>query len=176
MANQQLQLVELSLEMEGSFNSFLEELKRQGQSRRLFEYDNEPFEVFVEKLKGHQQGKFLPEGWVPYTTFFLVANNGTILGKSSLRHTLPEHLLSNGCEHIGYYIRESQQRKGYGTEILRLTLEKAKTLGLKRVLVTCDDDNIASAKIIEKNGGVLENTYQEDELETIIRRYWITIE
>jgi predicted acetyltransferase len=59
--------------------------------------------------------------------------------------------------------------------ILKLTLERARELGLEWVLVTCDEDNIASAKIIERNGGVLEDMYQEDETAVPKRRYWIDL-
>jgi len=83
--------------------------------------------------------------------------------------------LRNIGGHIGFNIRPSERRRGYGTAILALTLEKAKELRLKRVLVTCDDNNVASAKIIEKNGGILEDKYWNDELEQPKRRYWIEL-
>jgi predicted acetyltransferase len=60
--------------------------------------------------------------------------------------------------------------------MLRLTLEKAKDMGIRRVLVTCDDDNPASARVIEKNGGTLANVVKTEYAEFPVRRYWITLE
>jgi hypothetical protein len=65
--------------------------------------------------------------------------------------------------------------KGYGTEILQLTLEKARRRKFKRVLITCDDDNAASARIIEKNGGILRDKIQNEGRPTLTRRYWIEL-
>ncbi len=86
-----------------------------------------------------------------------------------------EFLLMMGG-HIGYEIRPSRRKQGYGTEILRLGLEKAKELGLQRVLVTCDEDNIGSKKIIEHNGGKFENAIVMEGDTVKKLRYWIDIE
>ncbi len=172
-----MRLVELTLEIEAVYRELLDELGPDGQGSAtswMLEHSEEPFEVFVGRLQDWSRGKDLKDGWVAFSTFWLV-DDDRIVGKSSLRHELNEHLCNIGG-HIGYVICESFRRKGYGTEILRLTLEKAKELGLERVLVTCDEDNIASAKIIEKNGGIFENTYQDDELDVPKRRYWIAID
>ena len=72
-------------------------------------------------------------------------------------------------------IRPSQRRRGYGTRILALTLDKARLLGLERVLVTCDDDNLGSARIIEKNGGLLASKGLSTSSGVLIRRYWIAL-
>jgi predicted acetyltransferase len=72
-------------------------------------------------------------------------------------------------------VRPSQQNKGYGTQILRLALEKARGLGIERVLVTCDDGNIPSAHIIEKNGGKLADKVKTEYAENLVRRYWIEL-
>lgn len=71
------------------------------------------------------------------------------LGKISIRHRLTDALLRYGG-HIGYGIRYSQWNKGYGTLLLKLALEKAGEMGIHEVLTTCDDDNAASAKVMEK--------------------------
>jgi predicted acetyltransferase len=77
--------------------------------------------------------------------------------------------------HIGYAIRPSLRKMGYGTLILTLTLEKARALGLRGVLVTCDTENLGSARIIEKNGGVLESVAISPDSNKKISRYWIEI-
>jgi predicted acetyltransferase len=99
---------------------------------------------------------------------------GKLVGTSRLRPELNASLLEEGGN-IGYDVRPSSRRLGYGTEILRLMLDVARQSGLSKLLLTCDDDNIGSAKIIEKNGGRLEDRrYLEDKRKTV-RRYWIGI-
>ena len=58
-----------------------------------------------------------------------------------------------GASHIGYAVKPSERKKGYGTEMLRLGLLKAKKIGIKKVIMNCNIDNLPSKKIIEKNGG-----------------------
>ena len=170
-----LRLVELSYDMEDHFMDFYRSLgSKEVQDRWLFEYKGEPFKALVDKLQDCKHGRQLRDDWVPCSTFYLVRQDGKIVGKSSLRHELNDFLRKIGG-HIGYVIRPDECQKGCGTMILKLTLEKARELGLKKVLVTCDSDNIASAKIIEKNGGILEGTYQNAELPVPKRRYWIDL-
>jgi len=83
------------------------------------------------------------------------------IGRLDIRHHLTEHLRQIGG-HIGYGIRPSKRRQGYGRLILKLGLEKAKEMGIEKVLVTCDVTNVGSRKIIEANGGVMENEIQVD--------------
>ena len=97
-----------------------------------------------------------------------------VLGTSRLRHHLNERLRLMGG-HIGYGIRPSEQRKGYGTQILALTLVEARKLGIKRVLVTCDVDNIASVRVIEKNGGFLAERVTPANYDREIALYWIEL-
>lgn len=114
-------------------------------------------------------------GLVPETFWWLVEEN-EFIGVVSVRHELNENLLKVGG-HIGYAIRPSKRGMGYGKLILKLVLEKARGLGLRRVLVTCDSDNIGSKKIIEANGGVLENEVEADIDGRRVKklRYWIDI-
>ena len=81
-------------------------------------------------------------------------------------------LLEGG--HIGDGIRPSERRKGYATLMIKLALEECKKRGINRVLMTCDKDNIGSAKSIMNNGGVLENEIIGEDGKTI-QRYWINI-
>jgi len=82
--------------------------------------------------------------------------------------------LLNSYGHIGYGVRPSERRKGYATQMLALALEKCRTLNIEKVLVSCDKDNIGSAKTIMKNGGTLFNEYTEDD-GNITQQYWITL-
>ncbi len=131
------------------------------------------FGEFVRLLQDYAKGINLPEGWVPASTYWLLSE-GRVLGVSNLRHALTEFLLREGG-HIGYSVRPSERGKGYGTAMVRLVLEKAKELGLEKVLITCDKDNPASAQVIEKNGGKLDNELVSKESGKMKQRYWIEL-
>lgn len=92
----------------------------------------------------------------------------------NLRKEIKDNLL-NYIGHIGYSIAPSKRRQGLGTIMLQLALIEVKNLGLDRVLVTCTDDNIASAGVIENNGGVLENKCVDPGDQKLTRRYWIEL-
>jgi len=135
---------------------------------------NESFEDFVKHFYDEMKGINLPEGYIPATMFWLI-DDGEFIGRVQIRHELTDHLLKYGG-HIGYYIRPSKRKMGYGKKILGMALLKAKEMGFEKVLLTCNDDNVGSIRIIEGNGGVLENILDgEKEGEKKKRRYWITI-
>ncbi len=131
------------------------------------------FETFLEKELSHSHGENLPEGFVSQTEYWLV-EGGKYIGHAVVRHRLNDHLLAIGG-HIGYNIRPSQRGEGYGEKILALALPKARELGIERVLLTCDETNVASRKIIEKNGGVLENKVPNPETGVAKLRFWIDL-
>ncbi|HEX7042315.1 MAG TPA: GNAT family N-acetyltransferase [Patescibacteria group bacterium] len=134
---------------------------------------DQPFEDFVKSQIDKSNGLNLPEGWVPATELWLIDNN-EVIGTVNIRHFLTDPLLRTGG-HIGYYIRPSKRMHGYGKAILALGLEQAKRLGLDKVLLTCDETNVGSSKIIEENGGVLENIVDTEPNHPRKKRYWITI-
>ena len=130
------------------------------------------FARYLERLDQQARGEHVPPGHVP-STFLFAFDGPRIVGRGSLRHELNDFLLRVGG-HIGYTVVPEFRRRGYATEILRQLLTIARVrLGLARVLVTCDDDNIGSIRTIEKNGGVLENVVSAADLDTPKRRYWI---
>ena len=134
----------------------------------------EEFAAMLHKQQADLLGEELLPGRVPQSVFFLVRDGGYLIGSSRLRHSLTP-MLENEGGHIGYDIRPSQRGKGYATLLLNLTLEEARGLGLTGVLVTCDETNIASARVIEKNGGKLINKVVADEGGQLVRRYWIVL-
>ena len=138
-----------------------------------FDLAESDFEAFAQGLNERAEGKRLPEGYVPDSIFWLI-DNGEFIGDVRIRHRLTDHLLQVGG-HIGYYICAAKRRKGYGTQILRLALQKAKELGIDRVLITCDETNVASRRIIEKNGGVLEDKRPNPEGGADKLRFWIQL-
>ena len=139
----------------------------EGEKYERFEND---FEGFLAYKKDEREGKNLPEGWVPQTSYWLV-DGDKFIGRVDVRHVLNEHLMNMGG-HIGYSIRPSERHKGYGTLALKLALPKAHELGIEKALLTCNTDNIGSRKIIEKNGGILENE-KIGEDGNIKLRFWV---
>ncbi len=153
-----------------SWSDLIKELEEAGgRGFWLIPEKSESIDEYLQTVREHEQGKNLPDFWVPATTYWLV-DGDKIVGHCNIRHQLTEKLKQIGG-HIGYHIRPSERRKGYGSNILELSLKKAKALGLDKVLVTCDDSNVASIKIIEKNGGLLKEKGVVDK--KLVRRYWI---
>ncbi len=112
-------------------------------------------------------------GFVEGSQYLMVDDvHHKILGMVNLRHELNDFLLRAGG-HIGYSIRPDERRKGYGKLQLQLALKKMAELGVRNVLVTCNRDNEASARIIESCGGVLENETYAEEFHCVVKRYWI---
>ncbi|WP_225849023.1 GNAT family N-acetyltransferase [Streptomyces sp. HPF1205] len=133
----------------------------------------EGFESWAERLR-QQSDRSLPvgEGRV-HATHWWIVEGGTYLGAIDLRHYLNALLLEGGG-HIGYSVRPSARRRGLATWALGAVLLQAPSLGLDRVLLTCDDGNVGSARTIESNGGVLEDVRGTGL--GVKRRYWITLD
>lgn len=113
-------------------------------------------------------------GLVPDSTFFcLDEDRDLFVGAVNIRHYLNAQLLMNGG-HIGDGVRPLERRKGIATKMIALALEECRKLGIERVLMVCDKDNIASAKSIQRNGGVLENEIETDGVTE--QRYWIDLQ
>lgn len=114
------------------------------------------------------------DGKIPNSTFFcLDTDRNIVVGAVNIRHYLNEDLLRNGG-HIGDGVRPSERRKGIATKMISLALEECRKLGISKVLMVCDKDNIGSAKSIINNGGILENEITcEGGIE---QRYWIELE
>ena len=131
-----------------------------------------PFRRYLEVLAEQERGVNLPPDHVP-STFLFAFVGSRIVGRVSIRHSLNAFLHRMGG-HIGYVVVPEFRRRGYATEMLRRSIEIARVrLGIARILVTCDDNNIGSIRTIEKNGGVLENVVSGPDLITPKRRYWI---
>ena len=123
-------------------------------------------EVWADLLASYEvPGTRLPEGWVP-ASYRWVLDDDRLVGTVTVRHRLTDSLLVVGG-HIGYAVRPSARRRGVATTALGLALGMAARLGIDPALVTCEDDNVASARTIEANGGVLEDVRGTS------RRYWV---
>jgi predicted acetyltransferase len=111
---------------------------------------------------------------VPHSTFWLVDDEHELVGVSNLRHALTPSLEKEGGN-IGYGVRPSKRNIGYASIMLGLTLKKAKARGLDRLLLTCSKGNIASARVILKNGGKFDSEEYIQERNEIVQRYWIDL-
>lgn len=110
-----------------------------------------------------------------HNDLYWVVDAGEVVGFLSFRHELNDYLRLVGG-HIGYSVRESRRRQGYAAAALRLGLDRAREIGLERVMVTCDDDNVGSFRTIEGAGGVLHDVSDQSERgHAMLRRYWITL-
>lgn len=173
-----LELITPTCDLHSEFIEMLAEYQKLDEFR-MFDHNNltliqESFSSYIQHLENNSQGINLKPGFVPATNFWLVINGEVILGESQLRHWLIPALEHRGG-HIGYMIRPLQRNKGYGTKILTMTLEKARSMGLKRVLLTCNQDNFASARIIQKNQGKLTSEGFIENSDEVISRYWIDL-
>jgi predicted acetyltransferase len=134
-----------------------------------------PFPRYLEVLAEQERGSKLPLNHVPSTFLFAYVKT-RIVGGVSIRHSLNADLERVGG-HIGYVVVPEFRRRGHATMILRQSLQIAREkLGIPRVLVTCDDDNIGSIRTIERNGGILEEVITGPDLRKPKRRYWIEAE
>lgn len=136
----------------------------------IFKNDYRDFDYYLNNLETNKED---PND-VPDSVFFcLDQDTDKFVGAVNLRHTLSEDLLHHGG-HIGIGIRPSERQQGYASEMVSLSLAECRKLGIYRVLMTCDKDNVGSAKTIQNNGGVLDNEFTNEE-GIIEQRYWIDL-
>ena len=171
-----VKLIKLTKEYEKQLGEMIDEWKT---DQELNHTDRSPYAIFkndyhdFDRYLNELERKTPTENRVPDSVFFLLdTDRNRLLGAVNIRHYLNDSLLLSGG-HIGDGIRPSERRKGYATEMLRLNILNAKSLGIRRMLVTCNAGNAASEKVIIANGGVFEKTVHVDGAE--IKRYWITV-
>ncbi|GCE13814.1 GNAT family N-acetyltransferase [Tengunoibacter tsumagoiensis] len=167
-------LSEPSEQYKQSFLVGLLEFQAEG---RMLEYNfqrvSSDFRHFLQQFQGRRDPRLFSPQRVQATDFWLI-DDEEYIGTVSIRPELNETLLRIGG-HIGYKVRPSRRLQGYGTQLLRLGLEKAREMGLRRVLITCDETNVASRKVIEANGGQFENALVPTGSTVPRRRYWIEL-
>jgi predicted acetyltransferase len=173
-------LVPPTLDVHGSFLAAMDEFSDEGRGdptdasmlgrelrmfgptwRELGSFDRFVAGLVAQELEDTPR----PEGFVPSTTLWWV-DGKEFIGRIVVRHRLTQWLLDVGG-HIGYDVRPSARGQGHATRILHAVLPAAHRLGVDPALLTCDDDNIASRKVIEANGGVFEDQ------RGIKLRYWL---
>lgn len=167
-----LKLIKASNQYCNQISDMLDEWNTTGEKiipyaiRRI---DYQDFSYYCDNL----EIKDASGGLVPDSTFFcLDEERNIIVGAVNIRHYLNESLLLNGG-HIGDGVRPSERRKGIATKMIALALDECRKLGIKKVLMVCNKDNIGSAKSIQNNSGILENEIEIDGV--IVQRYWIKL-
>lgn len=136
-------------------------------------YKIEDYAQWLEKIQKDREGDHLAEGKMPATEFLGVRKvDKHVIGMIQIRHKLNEFLFRYSG-HIGYSVRPSERKKGYATQMLGLALEESRRMGIEKVLITCDVNNIASEKVIINNGGIFEkeDVYEGEK----IKRYWVIV-
>jgi len=170
--NMKLQLVPLHEKYKKHLSEMMEEWSVSGERIVPFaiaRYDYHDFEQYRNSIENKENNGPL----VPDTTLFCLDEDRDIfVGAVNIRHYLNDLLLLNGG-HIGDGVRPSERRKGIASKMIGLALKECKKIGLDKVLMVCDKENIGSAKSIQNNGGILENEIVVDGV--VEQRYWITI-
>ncbi|MBL0141194.1 MAG: GNAT family N-acetyltransferase [Betaproteobacteria bacterium] len=159
-----------------SYRALVAEFTQRGEPLIPFplSFPHENFEAFLAQLAGCARGIGIPEGFVPHSTFWLV-RGAEVVGVSNLRHRLTGKLLVEGG-HIGYGIRPTARGQGLAAAILQLTLTRAAQRGIRRVLLTCAKENVASSAVIAGNGGRLESEAFVESRGEVVQRWWIDIQ
>lgn len=171
-----LELVSPDASLRASYRALLAEFLARQETLVPFVlgFDPTDFDAMLARLADCARGVDLPEGFVAHSTYWLVENGAKVVGVSNIRHALTPALRQEGGN-IGYGIRPTCRRRGLGTAILRLSLRRAQALGLAQVLVTCAKENVASAKVIRANGGVLQSEEYLDHRREVVQRYLISV-
>ena len=175
MTEERIRLIEPTEALREAYLSFVEEFRvaEGAEPPGTGWHSDDNFDELIGRLRDYAQGKNLPADWVPDSTYWLVRGEH-IIGTCDIRHRLTEALRDFGG-HIGYSIRPGERNKGFGTLMLKLALEKARALGIGRALITCGKDNIASQRVILKNGGVLDSESYSERAGRVTQRYWIDL-
>jgi predicted acetyltransferase len=131
--------------------------------------DRRSFDALLELIRIQSDPAMVLPDRLVACDYFWVTQGTTMIGFLALRHSIDTEFLRTRGGHIGYSIRPAYRRQGHGSRALGLALPRARELGLDRVLLTCDDDNVGSARTIESQGGVFENAIDAK------MRYWIEL-
>ena len=172
-----LKFEEPHLDLRDSYRSLVRELVERGEPLVPFPlaFPNDDFSAFLERLAGCRRGEGIRTGFVPHSTYWLVRDGDEVVGVSNLRHRLTEALRLEGG-HVGYGIRPSARRCGFAIELLRHTLDRARTMRLPEVLLTCSKSNEASVRTILRNGGIFVSEGLIPPRGDVIQRYRISLE
>tara|TARA_R110002072_G_scaffold136119_5_gene278021 strand:- start:3300 stop:3809 length:510 start_codon:yes stop_codon:yes gene_type:complete len=168
-----MQILPLEPHHEGALHAFLADFDAAGEPviPAYFAPRDTPIEQIVEEHRAEQAGE-RSAPMVPASTRFAIGDDGAVLGVYNARHVLNDRLRVFGG-HVGFSVRPSARGQGVATQLLRHAIGLLRGLGTTSILVTCDPTNIASARVIERCGGVQQDRSYSDEHGHEISRYWI---
>ncbi|MFA6520389.1 MAG: GNAT family N-acetyltransferase [Candidatus Paceibacterota bacterium] len=140
-----------------SFYNGMQEVRREPKkpyalpwtSELKFFKNKKDFPAYLIKKRNDRLGIGLDKDHVPQTVYWAIKGS-RFIGLLKIRHRLWR---SKYASHIGYAIVPTERNKGYATQILRWGVRKAKSMGIKKIIVGCDAKNYASKRVIEKNNG-----------------------
>lgn len=171
-----MKLVKPTTELRESFRSAVQEWNRQYQPGSGIRdadalFTDAGFEEWVQALTDEEQRPAQP-GYVRCSYYWIVdgSEQEEVVGCIALRHELNEHLRKLGG-HVGYAVRPSRRGRGYATRALEALKPLARERGIEEMLLTCDETNIASRRVIEACGGVFEDVHDDGQRRTL--RYWV---
>ena len=154
-------LVHPQTRYEASYRAYVDELDQAGEVPIpwVLGWDADDFPRLVQRLRDESHPDHVPRDFVPHSTYWLVDEAGELLAVTNLRHRLNASLKAGGG-HIGYGVRPRRRGCGLATVALGQTLEKARQLGLPHVVLFCQHDNHASARVMQKQGATRVGTIQ----------------
>lgn len=165
-----------AVEWERTFLAGLDELDDAGErgawiyAREAGDLPRRDFAAYVQLLAARALAP--PPNIVPDSLYWAIRGN-EMVGRISFRHALNESLLREGG-HIGFIVRPSARRQGVAREMLRQLVASERARSIGRLLVTCDEGNIASERTIRANGGILEDIIDNGKGPRTMR-FWITV-
>ncbi|GAA4067465.1 GNAT family N-acetyltransferase [Amphibacillus indicireducens] len=171
-----MRLEKPTVDLKNEYIEFYQEWKNSGEKMIPFVIEKDPadFDAMLNYLSDCEKG-IEPQGsWIAKNSTFWLVDHNKIIGVVNIRHSLTEQLFNSGG-HIGYGIRPTRRKQGYGTKMLLLALLKAKELKIGKALLVCYPTNIASKKVILNNGGQKDNDFIDQQNNTL-NRYWIELE
>lgn len=169
-----MDLISPNLAFESAFAEFyMDFVRHDPENADYYRPGHVNFARYIQSLENEAEGLDLHPDYVPCSHFWLVNAEHAILGAIRVRHSLKNEFLAFEGGHIGYDIAPSYRGQGYGKTMLKQVLPRAKALGLARALVIANQDNLASRKVIEANGGQLESLIMGKVYQQPLARYWI---
>nr|WP_263313437.1 GNAT family N-acetyltransferase [Mammaliicoccus sp. Marseille-Q6498] len=161
----------INTDIEEMFNDYITKWYQSGETVVPWSTDVNIHGGFSNMLKMHEEAINHPNSDFVKAKTFVLIDDFEIKGAVNIRYDLNDFLRNKGG-HVGYGVSPSQRGKGYATQLLAFAIKELRQDSVKEVLVTCSENNIASANVILNNGGIEDEPFISEEQE-ITRRFWI---
>jgi predicted acetyltransferase len=175
VTDEQLRLVAPTVKLRKAYLRMLADFRVAGE--RFHSRQQRParrdFAAFTAALIDQAHGLSPAQGGAPQSTYWAVVGKD-VVGTIRLRHRLTESLRLEGGN-VGYDVAPAWRNRGYASAMLATLKPVARQFGLERLLLTCDADNLPSARVIRKNGGVYDGQSRSSATGKMVCRYWIAL-